>query len=88
MRPACWNAKLEYMARTSQGIGPRIVDHRERRGWTQKQLAAKSGLNQSQVSRFEKGERPPSVEHLAAIAKALGCGVAELLPKDRSSTAA
>jgi transcriptional regulator with XRE-family HTH domain len=47
---------------------------------TQAQLAEAANLHQSQVSRFERGERSPSIEQASAIANALGCTVASLLP--------
>jgi transcriptional regulator with XRE-family HTH domain len=68
------------MARTSSDIGKRIEARRERRGMTQAQLAEAAHLHQSQVSRFERGDRLPSIEQATAIASALGCSVAALLP--------
>lgn len=67
------------MANASSGIGKRIEARRERQGMTQTQLARASNLHQSQVSRFERGQRLPSIEQATAIASALGCSVASLL---------
>ncbi len=49
-----------------------IVDMREREGLTQKQLAKKSGLTQSNISNIEKGVTRPTVESLKKIADAFG----------------
>ena len=68
------------MASLSADIGKRIEARRERLGLTQAQLAAAAGLHQSQVSRFERGDRNPSIKQAAAIAQALRCSVASLLP--------
>ena len=38
-------------------IGARVKAEREQRGWTQRDLAAHSGVNQSYISQLERGER-------------------------------
>ena len=45
---------------------------REHRGMSRKRLAEASGLSTSYLSQVESGERKPSPEALAAIAKELG----------------
>src|SRR5439155_15116463 len=40
-----------------EAIGERIRRSRRLRGWTQQQLAARSGLTQSTISMIEKGAR-------------------------------
>lgn len=56
---------------------------RTRRGWTQSDLCRRARLSQPQLSRYETGDRTPSVSHLAAIAKALGCTVDDLIKVSR-----
>ena len=48
-------------------IGARIESH-----MTQKQLAEKTGIRQSNISRIENGTSSPTVETLARIAAGLG----------------
>lgn len=47
-------------------------------GWNGKQLAEKSGIDQSQISRYEKGDRYISFENLEKIAKAFEIELYEL----------
>lgn len=49
-----------------------------RRGMTQAQLAAKSGLRQPDISRYITGERMPNLYTLRKIARALGCSLDDL----------
>ena len=48
-------------------IGARIESH-----MTQKQLAEKTGIRQSNISRIENGTSSPTVETLAGIAAGMG----------------
>jgi ribosome-binding protein aMBF1 (putative translation factor) len=52
-------------------IGERVRKPREQANQSQAQLAKRAGVDQSVVSRQEKGQRAPSCLALAAIAKAL-----------------
>lgn len=52
-------------------LGRRICDMRQRRGWTQVELAAASGLVQSSVCRYEKSGRMPTLPVLIRLAVAL-----------------
>ena len=45
---------------------------RQKRGWTQAQLAALSGITQGAISNVERGGRFPEAETRAALSKALG----------------
>ena len=53
-------------------IGNRIKTIRKARGWTQTQLAKKSGVATITVSQYETGKRQPRLEQLQSIAEALG----------------
>lgn len=57
----------------------RIKETRRCAGVTQEALAAAIGVDQSQISRMERGISPVTVEHLAAIAAMLKVPVADLL---------
>jgi len=52
---------------------------RVKKKMTQKTLAIKAGVERSMISRAERGERKPSLETAARIAKALGCKVDDLI---------
>ena len=49
-----------------------VITARERAGLTQKELAAKSGLTQSNISNIEKGVTHPTIDSLKKIADATG----------------
>lgn len=56
-------------------IGAQIATLRDMYGWTQKQLADKSGLDRTYISRVESGAISVGMEVLNKIADALGCEV-------------
>ena len=49
-----------------------IVTARDRTGMTQKELAKRSGLTQSNISNIEKGVTRPTIDSLKKIADATG----------------
>lgn len=49
-----------------------VIAARDRAGLTQKELAAKSGLTQSNISNIEKGATRPTIDSLKKIADATG----------------
>ncbi len=61
-------------------VGGRIRLIREQAGLTQQELAKKSGLRQSHISRLEKGRHSPSALTLEKIAAAFGIDAVELDP--------
>src|SRR5947209_6417910 len=44
---------------------------RDAKGWSQKELADRSGTTQQAVARWEMGERIPGFDHVQAMCKAL-----------------
>ncbi len=52
------------------GVGPRLKLLRTRRSVTLTQLAARTGISKSTLSRLENGERKPSLELLLPLAQA------------------
>lgn len=59
-----------------------IREIREKRGWTQNELARRSGVKQSVLSYIESGKtKHPRIDTLTAIALALGVPVEKLLKK-------
>jgi transcriptional regulator with XRE-family HTH domain len=53
-----------------------VIELRRSAGLTQRQLAAKSGLQQADISRIEAGEANPTLATIAALAYALGAELA------------
>jgi DNA-binding XRE family transcriptional regulator len=55
---------------------------RKHLGWTQQQLAKESGIQQSEISRIERGQGNPTYTTLEALARATNMTVA-LVPRRR-----
>lgn len=53
-------------------IGQRIADARKEGGWTQDEIAAKSGIDSSNIRKYENGRAMPNIHSLVRIAEALG----------------
>lgn len=52
---------------------------------SQAELGALSGLSQSYLCNFERGRYVPSLKHLEAIARALGCSPKALIMDEANS---
>lgn len=60
-------------------LGSRLKELREERGFTQRQLADKLGINSVTYLHYEKDQREPPLALLADIAKYYGVSVDYLL---------
>ncbi len=60
-------------------IGQRIRAARERKGWTQEDLAQESGIARANVARLERARQVPKVTTLRRVAAALGLEAYALL---------
>lgn len=56
-----------------------IRELREKRNWTQEEIAEKLGLTRNGYAKIERGESTPSLERLDEIAKLLDSNLIELL---------
>lgn len=61
----------------------RIKELLDQRGITQKELSKKTGITESAISHYVKGDRVPRGANLVKIAKALGTTADDLLSGDR-----
>lgn len=52
-------------------VAMQVVELREKHGLTQAQLAERSGVNQADISRIERGSTSPTAKTLQRIAEAL-----------------
>lgn len=74
-----WDAIQPEMALISA-----MVDARNSKNYTQKDLALKTGINQADISKIENGVRKPSIKLLQKIADAMGMMIKiEFVPKPR-----
>ncbi|MDG4763999.1 helix-turn-helix transcriptional regulator [Solwaraspora sp. WMMD406] len=65
-------AEAYEAARLAFELGRSVRELRERRGWSQTQLATASGMTKSAVARFEAGGTVPTLVVLERLAAALG----------------
>ena len=68
-------SNVEQLARS---IGKAISARRKALGMTQEKLSELIQIEQSSLSRIERGTLVPSLERLAGIAEELRCGLADL----------
>jgi len=61
-------------------FGKHLRKLREEKGWTQEELADKSGMHFTYIGQIERGLRNPSLINLHKLAKALKIGAGDLLP--------
>ncbi len=60
----------------------KIKELRLNKGWSQEELAKKSGVGRISIIRYENNERIPQVDVASRIANALGCTIDELLGEE------
>jgi len=60
-------------------VGEKIRAERERRKWTARDLAYRTGFTEVWISQVETGKKPASEKFLIAVANGFGVTVAELL---------
>jgi transcriptional regulator with XRE-family HTH domain len=64
----------------------KIKELRLNKGWSQEELAKKSGVGRISIIRYENNERIPQVDVASRIANALGCTIDELLGEKKEET--
>ena len=68
-------------------IALRLKELREVNGWSQAELARRSGVNQSVISRLESGDtQSVSFENLERLARAVGCDPGYLIVRTKPTT--
>ncbi len=77
------NANGEYRQRwvrleTRRGLGERIVQQRQRKGWGQGELARRLGITRHRLGKWELGLRAPGLEELMALVETLEVTFEEL----------
>lgn len=60
-------------------VGERVRSARSRAGISQSELAEKTGIHQSRISRLERGRHCPRLDTIERVAAVLGCTLTELL---------
>lgn len=78
--PKTMKARPDKLQKWVEFVGARIQELRKSRGLTQVQLAEKSGLPQSHISRIESARLSPSRATLDKIARAMDVQISALDP--------
>ena len=79
-----WNGNLVRTIKPfpAPEVGEKIAGFRAEIGMTQNELAVKSGIDQSDISKIERGVANPTVSTLKRIASAMECALlVELVPR-------
>lgn len=58
-----------------------VMQYREAKGLSRAALASKAGLHQTYIGLLERGKRSPNLDTAQAIARSLGCSLAQLILK-------
>jgi transcriptional regulator with XRE-family HTH domain len=64
-----------------RAFGDRVRELRVARGWTQEDLAERSGLHRTYITGVERGQRNASLDAIDAIARGLDVEVARLFTR-------
>lgn len=62
-------------------MGEKIREYRERKGMTQRDLAASIGVDASAVSLWESGKTAPTANNIVKLASILGVTPGDLFPQ-------
>jgi transcriptional regulator with XRE-family HTH domain len=68
-------------------IGARIAALRERREWSQEELARRIGVGRTRLGKWETGEHAPPIPQLLALKAAFGVSLDELVEGSGEETA-
>ncbi len=60
-------------------LGQNVQRLRRERGWSQEELADRTGLHRTYISGIERGIRNPTVTILERLAKGLGCRIEDVV---------
>ncbi len=77
--------EAQKVERSLAELGERLSTCRLVRGWTLDELAERSGLSKSQLSRLESAERQPSLAALLSLAQVYGVAVGSFFEVQRSN---
>lgn len=72
-------------SRDHAALGEAVREARQKRGLTQEETAAASGIAPTYISDIERGVRNPSYELLVALAKALGAPLSAIVKRAERS---
>jgi len=69
------------VAEINKKIGLNIRKYREKKGWSQEQLALEADLHRAYIGQIERGEKNIGLINIEKIAKALSIRIEDLFKK-------
>jgi transcriptional regulator with XRE-family HTH domain len=75
----CYNKTGDSMAEINKKVGLNIRKCRQKKGWSQEQLALEADLHRAYIGHIERGEKNIGLKNLEKIAKTLGVNIKNLL---------
>lgn len=75
------------MVDINKKFGRRVRELRKAKGWTQEQLAEKTGISTRSISSIENGVYSITLENINRLAKAFGLSLKDLFNAQRNRTA-
>lgn len=69
-----------YAKQALTEFGERVRYFRQKKGWSQEELAHQADLHRTYLGAIERGERNVSLKNIARIALALGVSIGDLFP--------
>ncbi len=70
-----------HMAEINKRVGINIRKYREKKSWSQEQLALEADLHRAYIGQIERGEKNIGLVNLEKIAKALKISIEMLIKK-------
>ncbi len=67
-------------------VGKNVATIRHNNGWSQEELAFRSGLHRTYISGIERGHRNPTLTVLQRLAEALNVTASDLVTKQKQKT--
>jgi len=67
------------MAGINKRVGQNIREYREKKGWSQEQLALEADLHRAYIGQIERGEKNIGLKNLEKIANSLKIRIEKLL---------
>ena len=68
------------------GLISTVLNNRKELGYSQQELADKTGINRAMISRIEQGDYIPSIPQLESLSQALEFDIASLFVKNSKIT--
>jgi len=69
----------QKVAEINKQVGIKIREYREKKGWTQEQLAFEADLHRAYIGQIERGEKNIGLKNLEKIGRALNINVKNFL---------